>query len=59
LATNYEMIWLQDGDEIRDREKPMVQSPKLMLPFVWNPRGLQVVDVMSCHSKRSDIYGRR
>jgi hypothetical protein len=40
------MIWLPDGDEISDREKHMIQSPKLMLTFLWNPPVFQVVDVM-------------
>jgi hypothetical protein len=41
------MIWLPDGDEISDREKHKIQSLKLMLTFVWNPHGFQVVDAMS------------
>jgi hypothetical protein len=49
------MIWLPDGDEIIDREKHMIQSPKLMLPFVWNPHGFQVVDVMPCHAMPCQI----
>jgi hypothetical protein len=28
-------------DEIPDREKHMIQSPKSMLTFVWNPHGFQ------------------
>jgi hypothetical protein len=33
-------------DEVPDREKHMIQSPKLMLTFIWNPHGCQVVDAM-------------
>jgi hypothetical protein len=40
------MICLPDGDEVLNREKHMIQSPKLMLTFIWNPHGFQVVDVM-------------
>jgi hypothetical protein len=40
------MIWLQDGDEIPDWEKHMIQSQKLMLTFFWNSYGFQVVDAM-------------
>jgi hypothetical protein len=29
----------------------MIQSPKLMLMFVWNPDGFQVVGAMPCHAK--------
>jgi hypothetical protein len=55
---DHETIWLPDGDEVPDREKHMIQSPKLMLAFAWNPHGFQVVDVMSCHAKTRDVHGR-
>jgi hypothetical protein len=48
--SDHEMIWLPDGDEICDWERPMIQNPKLMLTSVWNPHGFQVVDAMSCHA---------
>jgi hypothetical protein len=46
--SDHEMIWLPDGDgdEISDREKHMIESPKLMPAFVWNPHAFQVVDAM-------------
>jgi hypothetical protein len=44
--SDHEMIWLPDGDEVPDREKHMIQNPKLMLTFVWNPHEFQVVDAM-------------
>jgi hypothetical protein len=44
------MIWLPDEDEIPDRKKHEIQSPKLMLTFVRNPHGFQVVDIMPCHA---------
>jgi hypothetical protein len=50
------MIWLPDGDEIPDREKHMIQSPKLMRTFFWNPDGSQAVDGMSCYAKRRDVH---
>jgi hypothetical protein len=37
-------------DEVPNREKHKIQSPKLMLTFVWNPHGFQVVDVMLYHT---------
>jgi hypothetical protein len=46
LPADYEMIWLPDGDEVSDRENHMIQSLKLMLTFVWNPQGFQIVDAM-------------
>jgi hypothetical protein len=44
------MIWLPDGDEVSDREKQMIHSPKLMITFVWNPHGFQVVHALPCHT---------
>jgi hypothetical protein len=44
--SDHEMIWLPYGDEVPEREKYMIQSPILMLTFVWNPYGFQVVDAM-------------
>jgi hypothetical protein len=44
--SDHEMIWLPDGDNVVDQKKHITQSPKLMLQFVWNPYGLQVVDAM-------------
>jgi hypothetical protein len=37
-------------DQVPDREKHMIQSPKLMRTFVWNLHGFQVVDAMPCHA---------
>jgi hypothetical protein len=47
--SDYQMIWLPDGDEVSDRERHRIQSPKLMLPFVWNSHGFQVADAIPCH----------
>jgi hypothetical protein len=52
------MIWLQDGDEVPDREKHMIQTPKLMFTFGWNPDGFHVVDAMPSHAKRRDVQSR-
>jgi hypothetical protein len=48
--SDHEMIWLPDGDDVPDRAKDMIQSSKLMPKFLWNPHGLQIVNVMSCHA---------
>jgi hypothetical protein len=55
---DHEMIWLPYGDEIPDREKHMIQSPKLIRTFAWNPHRFQVVDVIPFHAKRRDVHGR-
>jgi hypothetical protein len=44
--SDHEMIWLPDGDEVPDQEKHMIQSPKLILTFVCDPHGFQVVGAM-------------
>jgi hypothetical protein len=46
------MIYLPDGDEVPNREKQVIQSPKLMLTFIWNLQGFQVVDAIPCHGIR-------
>jgi hypothetical protein len=63
--SDHEMIWLPDGDEVLDPKKHMIQSPKLMLTFVWNPHRFQVVDAMPCPQARysrppttSEIFSR-
>jgi hypothetical protein len=58
LSADHEMTWLPDGDEVPDREKHMIQSPKLMLTFVWNLHEFQVVDATACHAKRGEIHRR-
>jgi hypothetical protein len=45
----HEMIWLPDGNEVPDRKKHMIYSPKLVLMFACNPHGFQVVDSMLFH----------
>jgi hypothetical protein len=44
---------MERRDEVSDREKPMIQSPKLMQTFMWNPHGFQVVDAMPSQNERS------
>jgi hypothetical protein len=51
--SDHEIIWLPDGDEVPDREKHMIHNPKLMLTFVWNPYGFQVVDAMPYRKETS------
>jgi hypothetical protein len=52
LPIGHNIIWLSNGDEIPDWKKHMIQSPKLMLMFVWNRHGFEVVDAMSYHAMR-------
>jgi hypothetical protein len=56
--SDHEMIWLPDGDEDRDREKHMIQSPKLMQSFIWNLHGFQVVDTKPAMPFRKERCSR-
>jgi hypothetical protein len=49
--SDQKVIWLPDGDEVPDRENHMIESPKLMLTFVWNPHGFQIVDAIPCQEE--------
>jgi hypothetical protein len=48
--SGHEMFWLPDGEDVPDWEIHTIQSPKLMLTFVWNPHGFHIVDDMPCHA---------
>jgi hypothetical protein len=50
------MIWLPDGDEVPDPEKHILPRPKLMLTFVWNPHGFQILDAMPKGEKFTAAY---
>jgi hypothetical protein len=50
--SDHQIIWLPDGNEISDREKHLIQSPKLILAFVWNSHGFQLVDAIPCQKER-------
>jgi hypothetical protein len=46
LNTDHELIWLQPDGEIPERERRMIQSEKVMLTIVWNPRGFHLINVL-------------
>jgi hypothetical protein len=37
LTIYHEFIWLPETEQVPERERPMIQSKKLMLTVVWNP----------------------
>jgi hypothetical protein len=39
FATDHEWIWLPEGTEVPERERITIQSRKMMVTIVWNPRG--------------------
>jgi hypothetical protein len=42
--SDHDLMWLPPGDAVPDRERYIIQSPKLMLAIVWSPSGLHVVN---------------
>jgi hypothetical protein len=46
LSTDYNSIWLQDGELPPERERKMINSKKLMVTIVWNPLGFHLIDVL-------------
>lgn len=51
LCTDHEMIWLQSDEKVPERERPTIQSKKLMLTIVWNPNGFHLINVLSSGCK--------
>jgi hypothetical protein len=43
VYTEHEMIWVSAGETVSDRERRMIQSPKLMLTVMWNLSEFPVV----------------
>jgi hypothetical protein len=43
FTTDHEQIWLPSEGRVPERERKMIQSPKLMLTIAWNPAGFHVI----------------
>jgi hypothetical protein len=56
LATDYELIWLDQGGKVPERERYLIQSPEFMLIIAWNPSGFYVVDVLQKGQKFNAGY---
>jgi hypothetical protein len=37
LFSEHDLMWTAPGEIVVDRERHIIQSPKLMLTVVWNP----------------------
>jgi histone-lysine N-methyltransferase SETMAR len=46
LTTYHDFIWLPETENVRERERPMIESTKLMLRIVRNPQGFHVANVL-------------
>jgi hypothetical protein len=49
-------IWLRQGDKVSERERHTIQSKKLMLTIVWNPRAFHLIDVLAKGRKFNATY---
>jgi hypothetical protein len=47
LNTDQKFIWLPPDALVPERERHKIQSEKLMLIIVWNPKGFHVINVSS------------
>jgi hypothetical protein len=56
LHKDYELIWLQPGDLVPERERHMIQYEKVMLTIIWNPTGFHVIDFLSRRAKFKDNH---
>jgi hypothetical protein len=56
LNPDPELIWLQPDGEIPERERPMIQSEKVMLTIVWNPSGFHLINVLPKGFKFNAIF---
>jgi hypothetical protein len=56
LTTYHEFIWLPETEKVLERERPMIQSKKLMLTIVWNPQEFHLVNVLPKECKFNAGY---
>jgi hypothetical protein len=56
LNAKHELIWLQPDGEIPERERPTIQSEKVMLTIVWNLSGFHMINVLSKEFKFNAIF---
>jgi hypothetical protein len=54
--TDHEQIWLALGEAASDRERHMIQSPKLILTFVWGVTGFHVIRLLAKGSTFDAMY---
>jgi hypothetical protein len=56
LYCEHDLMCMAPGEIVPDRERQTVQSPKLMLTIVWNPRGFHIVKAIPKSGKFSAQY---
>jgi hypothetical protein len=56
LYCEHDLMWMAPGEIVLDRERPTVQSPKLMLTIGWNPSGFDIVKALPKGGRFSAQY---
>jgi hypothetical protein len=56
LLNQHEQIWLRDHEDPTTIERQMISSSKTMLTVVWNPHGIQLVNVLPKGQKWTSQY---
>jgi hypothetical protein len=51
VMTDYELLWLAQGQEAPERERSMVQSPKMTITVLCTPIGFHIIDIVLQGSK--------
>jgi ABC-type uncharacterized transport system YnjBCD substrate-binding protein len=46
FRASHDLIWLQPGEEVPERERATIQCEKMMLTVAWNPTGFHVINVL-------------
>ena len=59
FSTDHERMWLAPGETVPDRERHLIQSPKMMITIVWNPSGFHIVTALPKGLKFNACYYTR
>jgi hypothetical protein len=55
-STDYEQMWLPQGEKALTRGKRMISKPKLMIIIFWPPLGFRVIDALPAGEKFTAPY---
>ena len=56
LATDYEHMWMEEGDEPPTRARKMINAQKVLITIFWSPRGFPVVEALPKGQKFNSRY---
>jgi hypothetical protein len=46
FRSGHQLIWFQSGEEVSDRDRPTIQSAKMILIIMWNRTGFHDINVL-------------